>query len=188
MAEFAQPPRQPQTLETPVLAACAPLGDPTTDSVVGEVSLNGRRSPIPSRNPTVRRRVREMADVLGYEPTPGDLYALTRWAHLFEKWRSIGERLDEYGDVRADGEPKKLLSEWRALSDALSRLEAQLGITASARASLGLDIGRLRKMAEQGTDDDDADVAELERRYLAKMTDVDVDVHRDVEQDQDDGG
>ncbi len=93
----------------------------------------------------MRRRVRELAATLGYTPTPGDLYALTRWAALYEKWRSIGERLDRDGDLRADGEPKKLLAEWRALSDTLSRLEAQLGITAASRAALGVNIGELRR-------------------------------------------
>ena len=136
----------------------------------GPVPSKRRRSPIPHRNPTVRRRVREMVDVLGYEATTGDVYALTRWAHLYEKWRSIGERLDRDGDLKKDGDPKKLLGEWRALSDTLSRLEAALGITAAARASLGVDVGRMRKLAGDGASPaDEAAVNEMEARVLERL-------------------
>ena len=112
-----------------------------------------------------------MEEVLGYEPTPGDIYALTRWAHLYEIWKSIGERLDDLGPTKADGEePRKLLSEFRAMSGELSRLEASLGITASARAQLGIDVTRLRRLADDGQDRRPAaDVKELEQRIVARL-------------------
>ncbi len=136
-----------------------PLADhPTVAQVgAGAVSTKPRPSPVPSRNPTVRRRVREMAEKLGYGPTAGDLYALTRWAHLFEVWRRVGERMDREGVSKADGEPRKLLAEWRALSSELSRLEAALGLVARDRAALGVDIARLHDLASLMSTDTNAD-------------------------------
>ena len=147
----------------------APARTPAPTNGTRAVSVSGRRNPIPHRNPTVRRRVRELEETLGYEPTQGDRYALVRWAHTYEKWRSIGERLDRDGDTRQDGEPKKLLAEWRALSDTLSRLERDLGLTATARASLGVDIGRMRKLGQDDNGADDGDVVDMEQRIVKRL-------------------
>ncbi len=112
-----------------------------------DVAEKGRQRRVLSPSRAVRNRVREMILSLGYEPTPGDIHALTRWAHLFEVWRRMAARLDRDGFLRQDGDPKKLLAEWRALSAELSRLEAALGITAAARAALGVDVARMRDLA-----------------------------------------
>ena len=119
-----------------------------------------RASPIPSRNATVRRRVREVIDTCGYEPTTADVFAMVRWAHVYEKWRRIAEQLDEQGEVKkGDGEPRKLLDAWVRLSAELRSLESALGLTASARAALGVNLLRGHDLAElmsesQGPRDD----------------------------------
>lgn len=98
------------------------------------------------RDGKVRRLVREMAASLAYTPTAGDLYALVRWASIFRRWRSIDDRLERDGETKKDGDLRKLLPEWRALSAELRALEASLGITAGARAALGLDVARGRQL------------------------------------------
>lgn len=117
---------------------------------------------IPSRNGTIRRRVialyRECSWLTG-----ADVSAAVRWAVLGEKFRRLAELLDrspEGGVVKVSGgdlEPRKALAELRALSGEMTKLEAALGITASARAALGVNAGRLKDLAEAmsgGREDD----------------------------------
>jgi hypothetical protein len=84
----------------------------------------------------------------------------------------LDRREGDRGLVTADGDPVKALAELRSLSMELSRLEASLGITAVARAGLGVDIGRMRRLANGASEPhaDDVDVAELERRYVEGQT------------------
>ena len=137
----------------------------------GVVSAKRRRSPIPDRDPTIRRWVSEMLPTLGYEATAADIAALIRWCRGFRTWRRLDERLEENGVAKADGDPTKWLQEWRAQSEGLSRLEAQLGLTASARASLGLDVSRMRRLSQGngGARADEGSVIELEQRVLARL-------------------
>ena len=109
-------------------------------------ALQGRR--IPSRNKSVRKLVarlfRECTWLAG-----ADLPATVRWAVLSERFRRLAERLDGLPELTADNEPRKALAELRALSGEITKLEAALGITAAARAALGVNVGRLGDLAEQ---------------------------------------
>ena len=112
-----------------------------------------------------------MLPTLGYEATVADIAALIRWCRGFRTWRRLDERLEENGVAKADGDPTKWLQEWRAQSEALARLEGQLGLTASARASLGLDVSKMRRLSQgNGVERaDEGSVIELEQRILAKL-------------------
>ena len=110
--------------------------------------LQGRR--IPSRNATARRHVialyREATWLTG-----ADLPAAVRWATLTVKFGRLAEALDRLPDggvVKADGDPRKALGELRALSGEITKLEAALGITAAARAALGVNVARMGDLAE----------------------------------------
>ena len=103
---------------------------------------------IPSRNAVVRRNVvalfRECSWLMR-----ADVPASVRWGVLGEKFRKLAAHLDRLPDggvVRANGDPRKALGELRALSAEVTRLEASLGITASARASLGVDLSRMKDL------------------------------------------
>ena len=103
---------------------------------------------IPSRNRTVRRRVqalyRECQWLIG-----ADVAAAMRWATLGEKFRRLSEVLDKLPVVKVssdDAEPRKALAELRALSGEMTKLESALGITATARAALGVDLNRMRTL------------------------------------------
>ena len=111
------------------------------------LALQGRR--IPSRNATARRHVialyREATWLTG-----ADLPAVVRWAVLTVKFGRLAEALDRLPDggvVKADGDPRKGLGELRALSGEITRLESALGVTASARAALGVSIQRMSDLA-----------------------------------------
>lgn len=104
---------------------------------------------VPSRSMPARRLVVQL-----YEACPhlsrADLWTAVRWAELSLKFRRLSEYLDmqpEGGVVRMDGEPRKALSEFRQLADAISRHEQALGVSAAARASLGVNVGRMADLA-----------------------------------------
>ena len=106
---------------------------------------------IPSRNENARQLV-----VRVYEENAhlqrADLWAVTRYAELSWKGRRLAElmeRLPDDGLMRKDLEPRKLLSELRALSDTLLRHERDLGITAVARAAMGVHIAMGQGFAEK---------------------------------------
>ena len=110
-------------------------------------ALQGQR--IPSRNATVRRYVVGLYEACSWL-TVADLPAATRWAHLFDRFRRRAEILDRLPVVKVtsdDAEPRKLDAEQRATSTAMDRIEAALGITASARAALGVNVTRLQDLA-----------------------------------------
>jgi hypothetical protein len=127
---------------------------------------------IPSRHVNARQLV-----VRVYEENPhlqrADLWAVTRYAELSWKFRRLAERMEEMpggGLMRADMEPRKLLSELRVLSETLLRHERDLGITAAARAGLGVDLGRLQSMdLASAMSDDGADVTALEGRIVSRL-------------------
>ena len=103
-----------------------------------------RRFPIPSKSMPVRRLVVKL-----YETSPhlarSDVWTAIRWATMTLKFQSLAaymDKLAEGGTVRADGEPRKLLTELRALADSISRHEQALGVSAASRAALGVDILR----------------------------------------------
>ncbi len=133
-------------------------------------ALQGVR--IPSRNENARQLVFRI-----YEENPhlqrADLWAVTRYAELSWKFRRLAERMERMEDgglVRSDGEPRKLLAELRSLSDTLLRHERDLGITVTSRASLGLDVARMRRLAPDGAERmPEADVEALEQRIVARL-------------------
>ena len=102
---------------------------------------------IPSRNENARQLV-----VRVYEENAhllrADLWAVTRYAELSWKFRRLSELIDRMEDgngagyLRKDQEPRRVLSELRALSGELLRHEAALAVTAAARAAMGVDIVR----------------------------------------------
>ena len=106
---------------------------------------------IPSRSENVRQLV-----VRVYEENlhlhRADLWAVTRYAELSWKFRRLSElmeRLPDDGLMRKDLEPRKLLSELRALSDTLLRHERDLAVTAAARAAMGANVARGLGFAEE---------------------------------------
>ena len=128
----------------------------TAGSDVGKVTesrpevLVGVR--IPSRNATVRRNVVALFGECSWL-SRADLPAAVRWGTLTEKFRRLAQLLDRFpegGVVKVTGgdlEPRKALGELRALSGELSKLEGQLGLTAAARAVLGVNVTRLQDLA-----------------------------------------
>ncbi len=57
---------------------------------------------------------------------------------------------DTAGYLRqADSEPKKILAELRAFAGELLRHEAALGLVASSKAALGVDVARMDTFAQQ---------------------------------------
>lgn len=106
---------------------------------------------IPSRNRTIRRRVTALYRECEWL-TGADVAAATRWAVLGDKFRRLAEVLDRLPNEAAvvkvskdaDLEPRRALGELRALSGELTKLENSLGLTAAARAALGVDVGRMR--------------------------------------------
>ena len=109
---------------------------------------------IPSRSENVRQLV-----VRVYEENlhlhRADLWAVTRYAELSWKFRRLSELIDRMEDgngagyLRKDMEPRRVLSELRALSGELLRHEGALGITAAARAAMGVDIAKGQGFAER---------------------------------------
>jgi len=110
-------------------------------------ALQDRR--IPSRNATVRRRAVDLYRECSWL-TGADLPAAVRWGTLTEKFRRLAQfldRLPEGGVVRVvagDVVPYKALEALLRLNAEITKLEAALGITAAARAGLGVDVGRIR--------------------------------------------
>ena len=109
---------------------------------------------IPSRNENARSLV-----VGIYQENPhlrrADLWAVTRYAELSWKFRRLSELIDRMEDgngagyLRKDHEPRRVLSELRALSGELLRHEAALAVTAAARAAMGVDIAKGQGFAER---------------------------------------
>ena len=139
------PVAQPQTTPTPAngsgdVPVSAAGGDEGKVTESRPAVLVGVR--IPSRNPTVRRNVVALFGECSWL-SRADLPAAVRWGTLTEKFRRLAQLLDglpEGGVVTIAGEPRKALGELRALSGELSRLESALGITAAARAALGVNV------------------------------------------------
>ena len=133
-------------------------------NVSGTVAHEGRPGgligvAIPSRNRTIRRRVLSLYRECSWL-TGADVAAAVRWAVLGEKFRRLAEVLDKLPVVKVSGddaEPRKALAELRALSGEMTKLESALGITASARAALGVNVTRLQDLASamaEGARDD----------------------------------
>ncbi len=75
-----------------------------------------------------------------------DYQTALRLARLIVKHRSLDEQLESHGLLKTDGDPKRALSEFRALSDSILRHEERLGLPASARSALGLNVARGRAL------------------------------------------
>lgn len=144
-----------QTLSEPANGSGAVAHDQTaidTRSAAKPAPLDGVS--VPTRNRTIRRRVYALYSTCSWL-TGADVGAAVRWATLTEKFRRLSEMLDrlpEGGTVKVskgDLEPRKALAELRALSSEITKLETALGITASARAALGVNITRGLDLAQQ---------------------------------------
>ncbi|TMB70443.1 MAG: hypothetical protein E6J43_01950 [Chloroflexi bacterium] len=97
-----------------------------------------------------------------------------RWAILFARFVKMAEHLDKLPVVKvsgADAEPRKLDGELRATSAELSRLEQSLGVTASARSALGLNLSKMGRLTQDGSGEalDQTDILALEQRVLARL-------------------
>ena len=103
-------------------------------------------TPIPGgKNVTLRKlvyRVYWMCPHLA----PADVFAVSRYGALSLRFMRSESRLRALGELTQAGDPRKLLPEQRGLAAELRQHESALGITASARASLGVDVGRMRAM------------------------------------------
>lgn len=167
-----------QRLPTP---AVGPGAVPVDGPVLAHAGVGKRPLPlqdrrIPSRNATVRRRVVDLYRECSWL-TGADLPAAARWGTLTEKFRRLAQfldRLPEGGVVRvAKGDvlPYKALETLLRLNAEITKLEAALGVTAAARAGLGVDLTRMRKLA-QGSDGDqpEADVEALEQRIVQRLS------------------
>ena len=71
---------------------------------------------------------------------PIDGFALGRYCVLFTRWQSLYALLEVAEAVSQD--IRRLERAWRQLGDCLFQLEVQYGMTPSARAKLGLALGR----------------------------------------------
>ena len=102
--------------------------------------------------PRVSKASQQVSDVLA------ELYGAAEWlgatdyqtalrlARLIVKHRSLDEQLERHGLLKADGDPKKALAEFRQLSDSILRHEERLGLPSSARSALGLTIAQGRAL------------------------------------------
>lgn len=82
--------------------------------------------------------------------TPADLPAVTRWARLSDMFNRLAALADKLLPVKVsakgdDAQPRTAWAELRALDTRITALEAVLGVTAAARAALGLDVGELKR-------------------------------------------
>jgi len=104
---------------------------------------------IPSRNQHTRDLVVRLYEE-NLHLQRADLLAVTRYAELCWKFRRLSELQERMGDtagyLRADLEPRKILAELRQMADSLLRHEAALALVPSARAALGVDIGKMRAL------------------------------------------
>ena len=113
-----------------------------------------------------------------------DYWTALRWAEGVIKLRRLSEIMEAlpdakmpdgtvvkhgHGYVKKDFEPRKLVSEGRALADSRARWEGALGLTASSRASLGADIARLRAASKGGGEASPEDVAAVEARIMRRL-------------------
>ena len=119
----------------------------------GAVAQLGRPSAlvgvaIPSRDRTVRRMVVDLYTRCPHL-TAADIYAAARACHLYRKIERLGRDLEDRGLFRADGDPRKAIGEWRQLMAEARAHEAALGITAAARAAMGVDIAKGQGFAER---------------------------------------
>ncbi len=161
MTDARQPPAKPPLPEQPPVILAAPSHNPACDSAARAVSLmptsrsdrrvTEARPPalvghrIGTRNPTVRRLVVGLFTECPWL-SRADLPAAVRWGVLSEKFRRLAavlDRLPDGGVITVQGDPRKALGELRALSGEITRLEQALGITAAARAALGVNVARL---------------------------------------------
>ena len=144
---------EPQAPHRPDSAEVTIRRTETPGNGAGAVARVGRPSAlvgvaIPSRDRTVRRMV---VDLYFRCPhlTAADIYAAARACHLYRKIERLGRDLEERGLFRADGDPRKAIGEWRQLMAEARAHEAALGITAAARAAMGVDIAKGQGFAER---------------------------------------
>ncbi len=127
---------------------------------------------IPSKDRQIRRKVEELyrlAPWLG----PQDVGAVTVraqvWRHLRRLSEEVMARLGLGAYLRQDGEPRKILSEFRALAMVLLRYDEALGLTPGSRLGLGIDTARMRGLMAKGEPEDDEGVIALEHRILTRL-------------------
>lgn len=138
------------TVAPPTDALTEDMSDEVEETTARPLALRDRR--IPSRNPTVRRRVVELYVECSWL-TAADLHAVTRWSHLSVRFAKMAETLDRLPVVKVgtggkDAEPRRLDRELREVSREMSRIEAALGVTAAARYAMGVSITQLQDMSQ----------------------------------------
>jgi hypothetical protein len=103
-------------------------------------------APIPTRDRTVRREVVRLYEANTHLAV-GDVQAVTRYAHLAKLTRNAEKDLDANGLTRQDGEPRKFGWLYLSFLKEARDLESALGLTATARAKLGVDVLRMENAA-----------------------------------------
>jgi hypothetical protein len=102
---------------------------------------------IPARDAFVRREVARLYSEATWLAAT-DMSAAIRYVTLAKRFVRMAQHLEEKDSVtNLKGEPLAMDAALRATSAELSRLEAQLGLTASARAALGVDLARMQDLA-----------------------------------------
>ena len=93
------------------------------------------------RDRSVQRLVSKLRQALPWL-TPSDLPAARAWCEIEVLGRLVFHELRVNGIVTGQGEPRRLLSEYRQLRSAQLGYARELAMTPQARRALGLDPGR----------------------------------------------
>jgi len=113
-------------------------------------ALDGVR--IPGKQPTtIRRRIHALFTQCPWLQA-ADVNAVLRYIRIMDRFLKKAAYLDKLPAARPDkGDlaPRKLDADLRADSAELTKLEQALGITASARAALGVNVARGMDLASQ---------------------------------------
>ena len=139
-----QGPRSDPVVPAPQGALPGPPGGRERRADVRPEALRGVR--IPARTRQGRRWVYRLFTACPWLALP-DVPAAARLGDLYAAISRVSARLDRDGLTTASGDPRKLLAEWRALLAEARAHEAALGITAAARASLGVNVGKMADLA-----------------------------------------
>ena len=101
-------------------------------------SLYATRMGYQLRARRVRKLVQRMYDALPWL-TEADRPVTRTWADLEHKIAAVSVDLDRRGFLNGDGEPRRLLAEYRGLLALQLQYSKELGLTPAARASLRVD-------------------------------------------------
>ena len=104
-------------------------------------SLYATRSGYQLRSRRVRKLVQRMFELLPWL-TEADRPVARAWADLEHKVAAVSVNLDQEGILNAQGDPRRLLSEYRGLLTLQLAYAKELGLTPACRAALRVDALR----------------------------------------------